>query len=399
MQSIKTLYKIGRGPSSSHTMGPEKACKAFMSEVCEVDGFRAELFGSLSATGKGHLTDKVILETLGEERTEVVFGATEGDFYHPNKMVLQALKGGAVVKEKTYYSIGGGEIEVEGETRKEGKEVYPHKNFSEIKEFCIQNNMKLWQYVEVFDESDAFDYLSLIWKEMKNCVREGLSQSGVLPGGLNAERKAKTLYDQYALNESSVSRQNRIVCAYAFACSENNAGGGRVVTAPTCGSCGVLPSVLKYLEEKNQIPEREILKALAVAGIIGNVARTNASISGAECGCQAEVGVACAMASAAVAQLYGMNVDQIEYAAEIAVEHHLGLTCDPICGLVQIPCIERNAVAALRALNEVTLAAFLTDSRKITLDEAIETMYETGRDLRRKYRETSEGGLAKLKKN
>ena len=398
MESLKTLYKIGRGPSSSHTMGPEKACKIFKAEYGDADKYVVTLYGSLSATGKGHLTDKVVEETLGKDKTEVIFGETEGDFFHPNTMKIRAEKNGETVAEMTFYSIGGGEIRIEGETYDKAKDLYPHNSFAEIKEFCKQNNLKLWQYVEVFDEPDLFDYLSKVWNAMQKCVRDGLSASGVLPGGLNTERKAKTLFEQYALNESPVARQNRIVCAYAFACSENNAGGGEVVTAPTCGSCGVLPAVLKYLKDKNDVPEKEILKALAVAGVIGNIVRTNASISGAECGCQAEVGVACAMSSAAVASLYGMDIDQIEYASEIAIEHHLGLTCDPICGLVQIPCIERNAVAALRALNEVTLATFLTESRKITFDEAVATMYETGRDLGNKYRETSKGGLAKLRK-
>ena len=231
---------------------------------------------------------------------------------------------------------------------------------------------------------------------MQNCVLRGLKTDGVLSGGLNTRRKAKILYDQYVLNEDAETRENRLVCAYAYAASEENASGGVVVTAPTCGSCGVLPAVFYYLKNKKDVPDKEILKGLATAGIIGNVVKTNASISGAECGCQAEVGVACAMASAAIAQIKGMSLDQIEYAAEIAVEHHLGLTCDPICGLVQIPCIERNAVAALRALNEVTLASFLSDTRKITFDTAVKTMYETGKDLRTGYRETATGGLAKL---
>ena len=396
MKSLKTLYKIGRGPSSSHTMGPEKACKIVLSDFPDADFFRVVLYGSLSATGKGHLTDKVIEETLGKERTEVVFGETDGHFRHPNKLTFFVFKNGAQIAERTYYSVGGGAIESDDGISVEEKDVYPHSSFAEIKTFCEENNLKLWQYVEVFDEPDVFEYLKEIWRAMKDCIRQGLSVSGVLPGELKTERKARTLYEQYALNESPTARQNRMVCAYAYACSENNASGGQVVTAPTCGSCGVVPAVLYYLEQTEEVPEREILKALAVAGIIGDVVKTNASISGAECGCQAEIGVACAMASAAVADLYGMNIDQIEYAAEISIEHHLGLTCDPICGLVQIPCIERNAVAALRALNEVTLPLFITGSRKITFDDAVKTMYETGIDLGKKYRETAQGGLAKL---
>lgn len=396
MKSLKSLYKIGRGPSSSHTMGPEKACKIFKSKFPEADFFKVILFGSLSATGKGHLTDKVISETLGKNCSEVVFGETEGEFRHPNKMIFFALKNGEKIGEETFYSIGGGVVITDDDNGDCEKEVYPHNSFDEIKAFCTENNLKLWEYAEIFDDADLFSYLREIWNAMKDCIKSGLSAKGILPGELKTERKARTLYEQYALNESPIARQNRMVCAYAFACSENNASGGIVVTAPTCGSCGVLPSVLYFLQQKNDVPEKEIIKALAVAGIIGNIVKTNASISGAECGCQAEIGVACAMASAAASELYGMNIDQIEYAAEIAIEHHLGLTCDPICGLVQIPCIERNAVAALRALNEVTLPLFITGSRKITFDDAVKTMYETGKDLGNKYRETAKGGLAKL---
>ena len=396
MKSLKSLYKIGRGPSSSHTMGPEKACKIFKSKFSEADFFKVILFGSLSATGKGHLTDKVISETLGKNCSEVVFGETDGEFRHPNKMTFFALKNGEKIGEETFYSIGGGVVITDDDNGDCEKEVYPHNSFDEIKAFCTENNLKLWEYAEIFDDADLFSYLREIWNAMKDCIKSGLSAKGILPGELKTERKARTLYEQYALNESPIARQNRMVCAYAFACSENNASGGIVVTAPTCGSCGVLPSVLYFLQQKNDVPEKEIIKALAVAGIIGNIVKTNASISGAECGCQAEIGVACAMASAAASELYGMNIDQIEYAAEIAIEHHLGLTCDPICGLVQIPCIERNAVAALRALNEVTLPLFITGSRKITFDDAVKTMYETGKDLGNKYRETAKGGLAKL---
>lgn len=377
-------------------MGPEKACKIFKSKFPEADFFKVILFGSLSATGKGHLTDKVISETLGKNCSEVVFGETEGEFRHPNKMIFFALKNGEKIGEETFYSIGGGVVITDDDNGDCEKEVYPHNSFDEIKAFCTENNLKLWEYAEIFDDADLFSYLREIWNAMKDCIKSGLSAKGILPGELKTERKARTLYEQYALNESPIARQNRMVCAYAFACSENNASGGIVVTAPTCGSCGVLPSVLYFLQQKNDVPEKEIIKALAVAGIIGNIVKTNASISGAECGCQAEIGVACAMASAAASELYGMNIDQIEYAAEIAIEHHLGLTCDPICGLVQIPCIERNAVAALRALNEVTLPLFITGSRKITFDDAVKTMYETGKDLGNKYRETAKGGLAKL---
>lgn len=397
MKSLRYLYKIGRGPSSSHTMGPEKACRIFMKRYPQADEYEATLLGSLSATGKGHLTDEVIRETFAPGKVTVIFGDTdESKLLHPNTLILKAKSGGAVLGESEVYSVGGGEIVFKGEKQNAAEEIYPHKTFDEIKEFCIENSLKLWQYAEIFEGGEIWNFLQNIWENMQNCVLRGLKTDGVLSGGLNTRRKAKILYDQYVLNEDAETRENRLVCAYAYAASEENASGGVVVTAPTCGSCGVLPAVFYYLKNKKNVPDKEILKGLATAGIIGNVVKTNASISGAECGCQAEVGVACAMASAAIAQIKGMSLDQIEYAAEIAVEHHLGLTCDPVCGLVQIPCIERNAVAALRALNEVTLASFLSDTRKITFDTAVKTMYETGKDLRTGYRETATGGLAKL---
>lgn len=397
MKSLKELYKIGRGPSSSHTMGPEKACRIFKAKNIEAEEFKVTLFGSLSATGKGHLTDKIIEETFSPIKTEVVFGDTnEENLVHPNTMVLAAYSGGKEIDKATVFSVGGGEIVFDGEKTQESREVYPHKNFAEIKEFCLENDLKLWQYAEVFEGGEILDYIGSVWEEMKACVARGLKADGILSGGLGTRRKAKILYEQYVLNEDEETRENRLVCAYAFAASEENADGGRVVTAPTCGSCGVLPAVFCYLQQKNDIPDKIIVRALATAGIIGNIVKSNASISGAQCGCQAEVGVACAMASAGVGELKNMNLDQIEYAAEVAIEHHLGLTCDPICGLVQIPCIERNAVAALRALNEVTLASFLADTRKITFDTAVSTMYETGKDLGRGYRETAAGGLAKI---
>lgn len=397
MKSLRYLYKIGRGPSSSHTMGPEKACRIFLKRYPQADEYETTLLGSLSATGKGHLTDEVIRETFAPGKVTVIFGDTdESKLLHPNTLILKAKSGGSVLGESEVYSVGGGEIVFKGEKQNAAEEIYPHKTFDEIKEFCIENSLKLWQYAEIFEGGEIWNFLQNIWENMQNCVLRGLKTDGVLSGGLNTRRKAKILYDQYVLNEDAETRENRLVCAYAYAASEENASGGVVVTAPTCGSCGVLPAVFYYLKNKKDVPDKEILKGLATAGIIGNVVKTNASISGAECGCQAEVGVACAMASAAIAQIKGMSLDQIEYAAEIAVEHHLGLTCDPVCGLVQIPCIERNAVAALRALNEVTLASFLSDTRKITFDTAVKTMYETGRDLRTGYRETATGGLAKL---
>ena len=267
---------------------------------------------------------------------------------------------------------------------------------SEIAAICKSRNIRLSDYVFEHEDSDFRSFLSNVWQTMCAAIREGLTHTGTLPGGLGVERKAQHLFNQRHIDESPQTRENRVVCAYAFAVSEQNADCGMIVTAPTCGSCGVLPAVLKYMQEKNAFSDDAVIRALAVAGMVGNLVATNASVSGAECGCQAEIGTACSMAATALAELYEMGIDQIEYAAEIALEHHLGLTCDPVCGLVQIPCIERNAVAAMRAINALSLANFLSDSRKISFDLVVKTMYQTGIDLSKLYRETSEGGLAKL---
>jgi len=296
-------------------------------------------------------------------------------------------------------SIGGGDIRIEGRDAPAGEgDIYPHSTFGEIAEYCMQHKMRLSDYVEQFEGEGIRNFLFDVWNSMCSAITEGLTHRGALPGGLNVERKAQFLYNQRHIDERPETRENRIVCAYAFAASEQNAGGGRMVTAPTCGACGVLPAVLRYMQEEKNLSDRHVLRALAVAGLVGNLVKRNASISGAECGCQAEIGTACSMASAALGELFEMGIDQIEYAAEVAMEHHLGLTCDPIGGLVQIPCIERNAVAAMRAINAVRISNFLTSTRKISFDMVIETMYETGRDLSHIYRETAEGGLAKLYK-
>jgi L-serine dehydratase len=291
--------------------------------------------------------------------------------------------------------VGGGTIRFEGESESAYPEVYHLNTYEDISRYCRERNLRIWQYVEECEGEEIWDYLYEIWKQMKATIRHGLSATGTLKGGLETQRKANYLFNQRHIDESAQTKENRLVCAYAFAVSEENAAAGTIVTAPTCGSCGVLPAVLKYMQDTRGFSNTEIVHALATGGIIGNLIKTNASISGAECGCQAEIGSACSMAAAALAELFEMGLDQIEYAAEVAMEHHLGLTCDPICGLVQIPCIERNAVAAMRAINALSLANFLTSSRKITFDTVIRTMYETGRDLHGHYRETSQGGLAK----
>ncbi|MBP3583836.1 MAG: L-serine ammonia-lyase, iron-sulfur-dependent, subunit alpha, partial [Clostridia bacterium] len=284
---------------------------------------------------------------------------------------------------------------IEGREDDGARDVYAETTFEEIATLCKKEGVRLSQYVEEREGKEIYSFLYEVWETMKKAIHEGLTTSGILPGGLNVERKAQYLYNQRHIDESPVTRENRIVCSYAYAVSEQNADNGTIVTAPTCGACAVLPSVLRYMQEKHGFADKDILRALAVAGLIGTLVKTNASISGAECGCQAEIGTACSMASAALAELFEMGIDQIEYSAEIAFEHHLGLTCDPICGLVQIPCIERNAVAAMRAINALSLANFLSGSRKISLDLVIKTMYETGKDLSHLYRETAAGGLAK----
>ena len=302
--------------------------------------------------------------------------------------------------EKRVYSVGGGTVVFDGEpTEKYEKyaddNIYPLNTYTEISDYCKAHNMRLWQYVELCEGKEIFEFLSTVWERMKKTIQEGLSVSGTLPGILGTKRRAQKLYNHRHIDESAQTRENRLVCSYAFATGEQNAAGGIIVTAPTCGACGVVPSVLKYMQDERGFSDEHVVRALAAGGIIGNLIKKNASISGAECGCQAEIGSACSMAAAALAELFEMGLGQIEYAAEVAMEHHLGLTCDPIAGLVQIPCIERNAVAAMRAINALSLANFLADSRKISFDVIVKTMYNTGKDLLNGYRETSSGGLAK----
>ncbi len=396
MESLRELYRIGRGPSSSHTMGPSHAASLFREAFPQADSFQVTLYGSLAKTGRGHLTDVAVKDAFAPLRTDVIFNAEPVELKHPNTLDLEAFQDGESVGFWRVYSVGGGKIEIEGQPSVAAQNVYPLTTFAEIKEYCVRKDFRLWQFVEENEDPDIWEYLTEVWERMRAAVHRGLNTEGVLRGGLHVQRKAKFLIRQRHIDESAETRENRIVCAYAFAVSEENAGGGAIVTAPTCGASGVLPAVLVYKQEQHGFSDREMIRALASAGIIGNIIKTNASISGAECGCQAEIGSACSMASAGLAELFGMDLDQIEYAAEVAMEHHLGLTCDPIDGLVQIPCIERNAVAAMRAINALSLANFLTYTRKISFDMVVKTMYETGRDLFSKYRETSEGGLAKV---
>ena len=396
MVSLRSLYKIGKGPSSSHTMAPERAANLFKKSYPDVDSYRVYLYGSLAKTGRGHMTDKVIAVTLSPKRSQIIFCPDETDIPHPNTMVFEAIREDKPFGRWEVYSIGGGSIEIKGTEIADEPIVYPESTFDSISSVCRDENIRIWQYVERCEGPEIWDYLMEVWNAMCRSIDDGLVAEGELHGGLGVQRKARYLYRQHHMDESAKTREDRIICSYAFAVSEQNASAGTVVTAPTCGSAGVLPAVLRYQQERRGYSDREILHALATAGIIGNIIKTNASISGAECGCQAEIGSACSMASAGLAELFDMDINQIEYAAEVAMEHHLGLTCDPIRGLVQIPCIERNAVGACRAINAVTLANFLSTTRKISFDLVVQTMYETGLDLSRIYKETSEGGLAKL---
>lgn len=376
-------------------MGPFAAAGQFLREHPSADNYQVILYGSLAKTGKGHMTDRVLLEAFAGRPCEIIADLESPAKVHPNTMDFLAFYEGKEPVRKRFYSIGGGEILAEGEKAAEHEDVYAFNSYSRISEYCCSRDIRLWQYVEECEGKEIWDYLSEIWEIMQASIQEGLQAEGVLQGGIGTRRKARYLFRQRHIDESEETKTNRLICAYAYAVSEQNASGGKIVTAPTCGACGVVPAVLKFLQKKRGFSDTQIIHALAAAGIIGNLIKTNASISGAECGCQAEIGTACSMAAAAAAELYELNLDQIEYAAEISIEHHLGLTCDPILGLVQIPCIERNAIAAMRALNAVNLADFLADSRKISFDMIVDTMYETGKDLKVIYRETAEGGLAK----
>ncbi len=398
MKSIRDIYKIGKGPSSSHTMGPARAAQIFLDEHPEADRIQVILYGSLSKTGIGHGTDRVLRETLSGVKNEIILSKEPTpDNSHPNTMDFYAFRGAEQTGFLRVASIGGGDLLIPDRPDVTSPEVYPENSFAEISDFCRWGYVRnLSEYVEMNEGPEIWDFLAQVWKVMKNSIEEGLSTTGTLPGGLRVERKAKFLLEQELRTEVPQVRECRIICAYAYAVSEQNADNGTIVTAPTCGACGVLPAALRYIQETRHLSDEQILRGLATAGIIGSLAKRNASISGAECGCQAEIGVACAMAAGALAELYGLDMTRVEYAAEIALEHHLGLTCDPICGLVQIPCIERNAVAAMRAMNACNLSYFLCGTRNISFDMVCKAMYETGLNLSHQYKETSEGGLARF---
>ena len=397
MKSIRDLYKIGKGPSSSHTMGPARAAEIFKSENPDAERYEVVLYGSLAKTGIGHGTDRVLRDVFAPKDVQIVFAEHDpDDLKHPNTLDLSAFTGAEKTASIRVESIGGGDIVVEGRPGLEPPEVYPENSFAEIAQFCAWRQVSLPQYVEMNEGPEIWDFLKDIWNAMRKEIHDGLSAEGVLPGGLNVQRKAKYLFERGHQVDIPQVRELQQVCAYAFAAAEQNAGNGTIVTAPTCGSCGVLPAVLLYLQDKYKFTDEKIAEALSVAGLLGCLIKRNASVSGAECGCQAEIGSACSMAAAAMSQLMGLSIQEIEYSAEIAREHHLGLTSDPICGLVQIPCIERNAVAAKRAIDASNLAHMLVGTRTISFDMVVRTMYETGLSINKAFRETSEGGLARL---
>ena len=414
MKSIGNLYKIGKGPSSSHTMGPFKAIRHYMKSHPDALSLNVTLFGSLAATGKGHLTDTAIEEAFSTWRkTEkeslqgkyrrggkvtIEWKPKENLPQHPNGMEVAAVNlDGSEYDRWTYYSIGGGDIVCVDNpivTTEEGA-LYDMTTMTDILNWCNRTGKSYWEYVEEREgkDSELWQHLELVWKVMKEAVERGIEQEGVLPGPLNLRRKALS-YHVRAIGQGDTFKTRGLVFSYALAVSEENAAGGTIVTAPTCGSCGVLPSVLYHMQTRYGVSDTRIIRALATCGLIGNIVKFNASVSGAEVGCQGEVGVACAMAAAAVAQLMGGSPSQIEYAAEMGLEHHLGLTCDPVCGLVQIPCIERNAYAAARAFDAGIYALYTDGRHRVSFDQAVRVMKKTGHDLPSLYKETSEGGLA-----
>lgn len=400
MESIKEIFKIGKGPSSSHTMGPKKAAEMFLALCPGASSFVVTLYGSLAATGRGHLTDVALMETLDPDNTgrlSIIWKSNEFLPQHPNALRLEAFDAnGDKILEKTYFSIGGGDVSETGK-REKAKSIYPHSTMKDILGWCNDNNSYFWEYVAMYEDKDIWDFLAERWEVMKKAIASGLDHEGVLPGGLNVRRKAYSYY-QHARSYQSTMQRRGMLFAYALAVSEENASGGTIVTAPTCGSCGVLPAVLYLIHKSYNVPENKIINAMATAGLVGSIIKANASISGAAVGCQGEIGSACAMACAAATRLFGGTPPQIECAASMGMEHFLGLTCDPVCGLVQIPCIERNAFAAARVM-DVTQYSLMSDgSHIVSFDTVIEAMKQTGHDLPSLYKETSMGGLAYLLK-
>ncbi len=398
MESLRELYRYGYGPSSSHTMGPRKAAEDFISGHGDADRYVCKLFGSLAATGKGHFTDSAIEAVFKGRRIEIQWFPDVVKERHPNALTFTAYNAsGEISAEQTYYSVGGGKIVTEDEDISRKKEVYPAllSHMGNILKYCTKEGLQIWEIAVKFEGEEIMDYMERIWDIMEDSVERGLIAEGVLKGGLKFARKA-CQYHTKAYDMSGPLGYTAKAISYSLAVAEENASGGLVVTAPTCGSCGVLPGVLHYLHKVYNIPRVKILRALLTAGIVGNIIKHNGSISGAEVGCQGEIGSACAMASAAATYLLGGTIHQIEYAAEMGLEHHLGLTCDPMMGLVQIPCIERNALATMRSLNHATFALLSDGRHRVSFDEVIQVMMQTGEALPYIFKETSRGGLASI---
>ena len=395
MDSLKELFKIGCGPSSSHTMGPERAAKKFGKENENAHSFRVELYGSLAATGKGHLTDWIIEETLKPRKTEIIWMPEYVHPYHTNGMKFIALdENGNILNEWLVFSVGGGTIKDLSDAGSKTEEVYKLNKLDDIIKWCKENNKELWQYVEECEGKEIWNHLKDILDTMHNAVSEGIEKDGILPGKLKLQRRAKGFYDKIK-GQHNYHVITKKIFAYALAVAEQNSSAGTIVTAPTCGAAGVIPGLLRAMREEHSLDEETCLKALAIGGLIGNLIKQNATISGAEAGCQAEIGAACSMASAMVAYILGGTLEQIEYAAEMGMEHHLGMTCDPVGGYVQIPCIERNAIVAVRSLNTADYALSTDGHHTISFDQVVITMKETGKDMCPSYKETSIGGLAK----
>ena len=395
MDSLKELFKIGCGPSSSHTMGPERAAKKFGKENENAHSFRVELYGSLAATGKGHLTDWIIEETLKPRKTEIVWMPEYVHPYHTNGMKFIALdENGNILNEWLVFSVGGGTIKDLSDAGSKTEEVYKLNKLDDIIKWCKKNNKELWQYAEECEGKEIWNHLKDILDTMHNAVSEGIEKDGILPGKLKLQRRAKGFYDKIK-GQHNYHVITKKIFAYALAVAEQNSSAGTIVTAPTCGAAGVIPGLLRAMREEHSLDEETCLKALAIGGLIGNLIKQNATISGAEAGCQAEIGAACSMASAMVAYILGGTLEQIEYAAEMGMEHHLGMTCDPVGGYVQIPCIERNAIVAVRSLNTADYALSTDGHHTISFDQVVITMKETGKDMCPSYKETSIGGLAK----
>jgi L-serine dehydratase len=395
MESIKEIFRIGNGPSSSHTMGPKKAAEIFKSKHPTARTFKVTLFGSLASTGKGHLTDVALTQALHPQELTIEWRPETFLTKHPNALKLEAFDvDQKLLDEWTVYSVGGGKI-TDFESDENENKVYDLTTMKDLISWSKKSGRSFWEYVELTEGKEIYDHLREVWSIMQDSIKRGIDSEGILPGGLGLARKASSYFVR-AKNFSGSLKEKTLIFSYALAVTEENASGGKIVTAPTCGSSGVVPAVLKYLQDSFTFSDDKILRALATAGLIGNIVKENASISGAKVGCQGEIGTACAMASAAATQLLGGTPYQIEYAAEMGIEHHLGLTCDPINGLVQVPCIERNAFAAERALNTSTFALLSDGRHLVSFDKIVKTMNQTGHDLPSIYKETSEGGMALL---